>query len=96
MHHRLDAVGHQQVVHVIDVPQVADHERGRRHGRPVAHAQVVEHRDGVPAGYWEWFRLDGTIMRSGTFEDGEQVGDWTTYDKNGKVYKVTTMKEKAR
>jgi antitoxin component YwqK of YwqJK toxin-antitoxin module len=33
-------------------------------------------------------------MRSGTFENGEQVGEWTTYDKNGDVYKVTTMRPK--
>jgi hypothetical protein len=30
--------------------------------------------DEVMAGYWEWFRKDGTIMRSGYFESGEQVG----------------------
>jgi len=51
--------------------------------------------DGVPVGYWEWFRLDGTKMRSGYFESGEQIGEWTTYDKNGQVYKVTKMKPKA-
>ncbi len=50
---------------------------------------------GVPTGYWEWFRLDGTKMRSGHFESGEQVGEWTTYDKKGQVYKVTKMKPKA-
>jgi antitoxin component YwqK of YwqJK toxin-antitoxin module len=50
--------------------------------------------DGVPVGYWEWFRREGTRMRSGTFENGEQVGEWTTYDKNGDVYKVTTMRPK--
>lgn len=50
--------------------------------------------DGVPAGYWEWFRKDGSKLRSGYFENGEQVGDWTTYDRAGKVYKVTTMKPK--
>jgi antitoxin component YwqK of YwqJK toxin-antitoxin module len=51
--------------------------------------------NGVPTGYWEWFRLDGTKMRSGYFESGEQVGEWTTYDKKGQVYKVTKMKTKA-
>jgi antitoxin component YwqK of YwqJK toxin-antitoxin module len=50
--------------------------------------------DGVPTGYWEWFRKDGTKLRSGHFENGEQVGEWTTYDKSGKVYKVTVMKQK--
>ena len=51
---------------------------------------------GVPTGYWEWFRKDGTKMRSGTFENGEQVGEWTTYDKKGHVFKVTAMKRKAK
>lgn len=45
-------------------------------------------------GYWEWFRKDGTKLRSGYFENGEQVGDWTTYDTQGEVYKVTKMKLK--
>jgi antitoxin component YwqK of YwqJK toxin-antitoxin module len=50
--------------------------------------------DGVPTGYWEWFRKDGTKLRSGYFEDGEQVGEWTTYDREGQTYKVTVMKPK--
>ena len=49
---------------------------------------------GVPVGYWEWFRLDGTKMRSGHFEKGEPTGEWTTYDKKGQIYKVTQMKSK--
>jgi uncharacterized protein YdhG (YjbR/CyaY superfamily) len=40
-------------------------------------------------GYWEWFRLDSSIMRSGTFKNGAQVGEWTTYDKSGEIVKVT-------
>ena len=48
--------------------------------------------DGQPDGYWEWFRKEGSRMRSGYFEMGKQVGEWTTYDKKGKVYKVTRMK----
>ncbi|MCA9146630.1 MAG: hypothetical protein KDB05_27820 [Planctomycetales bacterium] len=48
--------------------------------------------DGVLTGYWEWFRTSGVIMRSGYFDDDVQVGDWTTYDKKGNVYKVTNMK----
>ena len=45
-------------------------------------------------GYWEWYRLDGTKMRSGYFKKGKQVGEWITYDKEGKIYKKTLMKEK--
>ncbi len=47
---------------------------------------------GQPEGYWEWFRKDGTKLRSGYFEKGKQVGEWTTYDQKGKIYKVTRMK----
>lgn len=54
-----------------------------------AKGQVVGN---TPVGYWEWFRKDGTKMRSGFFADGIQVGEWTTYDKTGAVYKVTDMK----
>ena len=50
--------------------------------------------DGVPDGYWEWFRKDGTKMRSGYFKNGKQIGEWITYDKNGKVYKVTSFDKK--
>ncbi len=49
-------------------------------------------RDGKPHGYWEFFRKDGTRLRSGHFEMGKQVGEWTTYDRQGAVYKVTSMK----
>lgn len=52
--------------------------------------------DGVPTGYWEWFRLDGTKMRSGNFDKGQQVGEWITYDKQGQKYKVTQIKPKAK
>jgi antitoxin component YwqK of YwqJK toxin-antitoxin module len=48
--------------------------------------------DGLPDGYWEWFRKDGIIMRSGYFEKGKQMGEWTTSDKLGTVYKVTQIK----
>ena len=40
-------------------------------------------------GHWEWFRKDGSKMRSGYFADGKQVGEWTTCDATGKVVKVT-------
>ena len=50
----------------------------------------------TPDGYWEWFRKDGTVMRSGYFEKGQPVGEWTTYDQRGEVHKVTQMKPKAK
>jgi antitoxin component YwqK of YwqJK toxin-antitoxin module len=49
-------------------------------------------KDDILTGYWEWFRKDGTKLRSGSFEDGKQVGEWTTYDARGNPYKITKMK----
>lgn len=45
--------------------------------------------DGGPDGYWEWYRIDGTIKRSGYFENGEPAGEWITYDAKGQKYSVT-------
>jgi antitoxin component YwqK of YwqJK toxin-antitoxin module len=39
-------------------------------------------------GYWEWYRLDGTLKRSGHFRRGVAGGGWITYDKNGNGYKA--------
>jgi antitoxin component YwqK of YwqJK toxin-antitoxin module len=65
------------------------HETRHRDGSLWARGQTV---DDVPTGYWEWFRKDGTLMRSGHFRKGEQAGEWTTYESAGAVYKVTRMK----
>jgi len=46
-------------------------------------------KSGELHGYWEWYRKDGTIMRSGNFKNGQTVGEWITYDSSGKLYKVT-------
>lgn len=64
-------------------------EQRHKGGTLMARGQM---RDGVATGYWEWFRIDGTRLRSGHFEAGEQVGEWTTYDRSGRPYKVTVMK----
>jgi antitoxin component YwqK of YwqJK toxin-antitoxin module len=51
--------------------------------------------DDQPDGYWEWYRIDGTLKRSGYFEKGEPVGEWVTYDNKGEKYK-TTNRNKAK
>ncbi|MNI85863.1 hypothetical protein D3C73_1428950 [compost metagenome] len=50
--------------------------------------------DDQPEGYWEWYRPDGTIKRSGYFENGEPIGEWITYDNKGEKYKTTNRKKK--
>jgi len=44
-------------------------------------------------GYWEWFRQDGSKLRSGHFEHGQPIDEWITYDRRGQVYKVTQRKK---
>jgi len=68
------------------------YEAYHRDGTLWARGQKLE---GLDTGYWEWFRKGGARMRSGWFERGEQVGEWTTYDQAGAVYKVTNIKPKA-
>ena len=47
--------------------------------------------DGEMHGEWSWYRTDGSLMRTGAFERGRQVGTWRTYDRQGKVVKETTF-----
>jgi antitoxin component YwqK of YwqJK toxin-antitoxin module len=48
--------------------------------------------NGALEGYWEWFRQDGSKMRSGHFVQDKPVGEWITYDRQGQIYKVTHKK----
>jgi antitoxin component YwqK of YwqJK toxin-antitoxin module len=40
-------------------------------------------------GSWEFFRKDGSLLRSGEFERGRQVGPWRTFDREGRLVKET-------
>ena len=52
--------------------------------------------DGVPSGYWEWFRMDGTKLGSGHYDRGQQVGEWVSYDKKGRKHRVTNLKPNSK
>lgn len=47
------------------------------------------YKNNLMHGCWEFYRKNGTLMRSGSFKEGKQVGTWVTYDSNGKEYKKT-------
>jgi predicted small metal-binding protein len=47
--------------------------------------------DGAMHGGWSWYRTDGSLMRTGTFERGRRVGTWRTYDRTGAVVKETAF-----
>jgi len=71
---------------------IKEHVEYHKGGTVRARGQTL---DGKLTGYWEWFRKDGTKLRSGSFEAGIQIGEWTTYDETGAVYKVSKMKAKS-
>ncbi len=43
--------------------------------------------DGEMHGDWAFYRLDGSVMRTGRFERGRQVGPWRTFDRAGTMVK---------
>ena len=45
--------------------------------------------DGAMHGDWEFFRTDGSVMRTGAFDRGRQVGIWRTFDRSGRLVKET-------
>jgi antitoxin component YwqK of YwqJK toxin-antitoxin module len=40
-------------------------------------------------GEWAFYRADGTLMRTGVFDRGRQVGLWRTFARNGALVKET-------
>jgi antitoxin component YwqK of YwqJK toxin-antitoxin module len=42
-------------------------------------------------GYWEFYRIDGSLMRSGSFEHGAQKGEWKTFARDGSLVKTTNF-----
>jgi antitoxin component YwqK of YwqJK toxin-antitoxin module len=51
-----------------------------------------DYLDGKMHGYWEFYRKDGSLMRSGAFDREVQVGVWKTFDRTGALVKETTFK----
>lgn len=45
--------------------------------------------DGEMHGDWSFYRKDGSVMRTGSFDRGRQVGLWRTFDRAGRLVKAT-------
>lgn len=45
--------------------------------------------DGEMHGEWSWYRRDGSLMRTGALDRGQQVGTWRTFDRSGALLKET-------
>jgi antitoxin component YwqK of YwqJK toxin-antitoxin module len=50
--------------------------------------------DGEMHGIWEFFRKDGSVMRTGEFDRGRQVGIWRTFDRAGRLVKETAFSKR--
>jgi antitoxin component YwqK of YwqJK toxin-antitoxin module len=44
--------------------------------------------DGKTEGYWEWYRIDGTLKRSGYFHLGEPLASGRPITKKGKFIRL--------
>jgi len=49
--------------------------------------------NGEMHGAWSFYRTDGSLMRSGAFDRGKQVGTWRTFDRSGAVVKETSLED---
>lgn len=47
------------------------------------------HLGGEMHGEWTFYRSDGSVMRTGAFDRGRQVGTWRTFDRDGVIVKDT-------
>jgi len=47
--------------------------------------------DGEMHGEWTFFRADGSVMRTGTFDRGRQVGVWRTFARDGSLVTETDL-----
>lgn len=56
-----------------------------RDGSVWARGWILEDK---PVGYWTFYRIDGTKLRTGYFRDGVEAGKWTYFDRVGNVQKV--------
>ena len=64
------------------VPDIAHYANGALQSRGFT-------LDGDMHGAWEFFRTDGSVMRTGEFDRGRQVGTWRTFDRAGRLVKET-------
>ncbi|WP_296667275.1 hypothetical protein [Demequina sp.] len=72
----------------VDPEDLEPYQKLHRDGTLWARGQ---HHEGAMHGHWEFFRKDGSLLRSGSFDHDRQVGEWTTYDRAGAPHKVTDM-----
>ena len=48
-------------------------------------------RDDQMHGDWSWWRRDGSLMRTGSFRNGQQVVEWVTSERDSTPVKRTRI-----
>jgi antitoxin component YwqK of YwqJK toxin-antitoxin module len=76
-------------VPVKQIPSVDHYDNGRIRFRGA-------NLEGAMHGPWKFFRRDGSLMRSGSFDRGKQIGVWRTFDRDGNVLKETNFSRARR
>jgi antitoxin component YwqK of YwqJK toxin-antitoxin module len=51
--------------------------------------------DGEMHGDWQFFRTDGSVMRTGSFDRGRQTGVWRTYERSGRLVSEKDLSPKS-
>jgi antitoxin component YwqK of YwqJK toxin-antitoxin module len=86
-------------------PDLCDSRAVAEKDEPIAHVEhygngVVKlegfHRGGEMDGAWSFYRTDGSLMRSGSFDRGRQIGVWRTFDRSGALVKETDFGNDSR
>lgn len=70
------------------VPEIAHYANGRVKSTGFT-------LEGELHGAWQWYRLDGTLMRTGEFDRGRQVGVWRTFERSVRLAKETGFGRRA-
>lgn len=55
-------------------PEIIDGYTIKYHANGVTRWSKGKCENDIPEGYWEWYRIDGRLKRSGHFDAGEPVG----------------------
>ncbi len=55
------------------------------HSNGFLKAKGRQDADGNPHGRWQWWRSDGSLMRTGSFRNGVRTGEWLDYDRGAVI-----------
>ncbi len=73
---------------IVEISNVANGRRCEYFGGGQSKA-AGQMKNGLLHDAWQWFRSDGTLMRTGQFSRGKKIGVWATQNRDGTISKTT-------